>query len=210
MSIKKIATIRDVAKSANMSVATISRVLNDKPDVSEETRQKVLGVIDELGYVRSMQWKRITSGKTRVISLHYPYMLLAGSNQIALHFITGATTACEEHNYSLHLVTQSLDENSLLDFYRTKQSDGVILMEIQMNDWRVRLLRQHNLPFVMIGRCENNDGVSFVDFDFESAAGVAVDHLIDLGHQNIGFISVASTSQKNHYGPSIRASEGYD
>jgi DNA-binding LacI/PurR family transcriptional regulator len=210
MSTKKNATIRDVARLANVSVATISRVLNNKPDVSEETRQKVLDVIDELGYVRSMQWKRIASGKTRVISLHYPYMLLAGSNPIALHFIPGATTACEEHNYSLHLVTQSLDENSLLDFYRTKQSDGMILMEIQMNDWRVKLLRQHNLPFVMIGRCENNDGVNFVDFDFESAAAVAVDHLIDLDHQNIGFISVASTSQRNHYGPSIRASEGYE
>jgi DNA-binding LacI/PurR family transcriptional regulator len=94
---------------------------------------KVLGVIDELGYVCSMQCKRITSGKTRVISLHYPYMLLAGSNQIALHFITGATTACEEHNYSLHLVTQSLDENSLLDFYRITftNPDGITLELIQ-------------------------------------------------------------------------------
>jgi DNA-binding LacI/PurR family transcriptional regulator len=130
MSIKKIAAIRDVAKSANVSVATISRILNDKPDVSEEARQKVLGVIDELGYVRSMQWKRITSGKTRGISLHYPYMLPARTNPIALHFITGATTACAEHNYSPHLVTQSLDENSLLDFYRITL---LIRMELPWN-----------------------------------------------------------------------------
>lgn len=206
---KKNATIRDVARLANVSVATVSRILNDKPDVSEETRQKVLGIIDKLGYARSRQWQQITSGKTRVISLHYPYKL-AVSNQLSLHFITGATTACEEHNYSLHLVTQSLNENSLLDFYRTNQSDGLILMEIRMDDWRVKLLRQHNLPFVMIGHCEKNDGVSFVDFDFESAVAVTVDHLIDLGHQNIGFISVISDPKRNHYSPTIRALEGHE
>ncbi|MBL8079078.1 MAG: LacI family DNA-binding transcriptional regulator [Anaerolineales bacterium] len=210
MPTKKNATIRDVARLANVSVATISRILNDKPDVSEETRQKAIKVMNKLGYARNTQWKRITSGKTRVITLHYPYMMLAVSNQVSLHFITGATTACEEHNYSLHLATQSLDENSLLDFYRTKQSDGVILMEIQMDDWRVKLLRRNNLPFVMIGRCEDNNGVNFVDFDFESAATVAVGHLIELGHRNIGFISVASAPQRNHYGPSVRAAEGYE
>ena len=206
---KKNATIRDVAKLAEVSVTTVSRILNKKPDVSEETRQKVLAVIDELGYARSMQWKQITSGKTRVITLHYPYKL-AISNQVSLHFITGVTTACEEHNYSLHLVTQSLDEKSLLNFYRTNQSDGVILMEIRMDDWRVKLLREHNLPFVMIGRCENNDNVNFVDFDFESAVTVAIDHLIDLGHQNIAFVSIITDPEQNHYGPSVRALEGYE
>jgi len=206
---KKNATIRDVAREANVSVATVSRILNDKPDVSEETRQRVLGVIGELGYARSMQWMQITSGKSRVITLHYPYKL-AISNQVSLHFITGVTTACEEHGYSLHLVTQSLDKNSLLDFYRTNQSDGVILMEIRMDDWRVKLLSQHNLPFVMIGRCENNDGVNFVDFDFNSAVSVAVSHLLDLGHQNIALVSVITDPQQNHYGPSVRALEGYE
>lgn len=206
---KKNATIRDVAKLANVSVATVSRVLNNKPDVSGETRQKVLDVIEELGYARSTQWKQILSGKTKVITLHYPYKL-AISNQVSLHFITGVTTACEERGYTLHLVTQSLDENSLLDFYRTNQSDGVILMEIRMDDWRVKLLRQHNLPFMMIGRCENNDGVNFVDFDFESAVTVAVDHLIDLGHQNIAFVSVVTDTEQNHYGPSVRALKGYE
>ncbi len=208
-SMKKKATIRDVAKSANVSVATISRILNDKPDVSEKTRQKVLGVIDELGYARSRQWQQITSGKTRVISLHYPYNL-AVSNPIALDFITAATTACEENNYSLHLVTQPLEENTLLDFYRTNHCDGMILMEICMDDWRVKLLRKHDLPFVMIGRCENNEGVDFVDFDSETAVEIAVDHLLDLGHQNIGLVSITSNPKQNYYGPSIRGLEGYE
>src|ERR1051325_4269003 len=209
MALKRNATIRDVAKMANVSVATVSRILNNKPDVSGETRQKVLDIIGELGYARSMQWKQITSGKTKVITLHYPYKL-AISNQVSLHFITGVTTACEERGYSLHLVTQSLDENSLVDFYRTNQSDGLILMEIRMDDWRVELLRQQNLPFVMIGRCENNDGVNFVDFDFESAMSVAVNHFVDLGHHNIAFVSVITDPEQNHYGPSVRALKGYE
>ena len=206
---KKNATIRDVARLANVSVATVSRILNNKPDVSEETRQKVMDVIGELGYARSMQWKQITSGKSNVITLHYPYKL-AISNQVSLHFITGVTRACEEHGYSLHLVTQSLSENRLLDFYRTSQSDGLILMEIQTDDWRVELLRQQRLPFVMIGRCENNDGVSFVDFDFEPAMTVAIHHLVDLGHRNIAFVSVITDPKENHYGPSVRALNGYE
>lgn len=209
MAMRKNATIRDVARAANVSVATVSRILNNKPDVSGETRRKVLDVIDELGYARSLQWKQITSGKTRVVTLHYPYKL-AISNQVSLHFITGVTTACEERGYSVHLVTQSLDENSLLDFYRTNQSDGLILMEIRLDDWRVNLLRQQNLPFVMIGRCENNDRVNYVDYDFQSAVTVAMDHLIELGHQNIAFISVVTDPEQNHYGPSVRALEGYE
>jgi DNA-binding LacI/PurR family transcriptional regulator len=209
MVMKKNATIRDVAKMANVSVATVSRILNNKPDVSGETRQRVLDVIDELGYARSMQWKQITSGKTKVITLHYPYVL-AISNQVSLHFITGVTRACEEHGYSLHLVTQSLNENRLLDFYRTNQSDGLILMEIRTDDWRVELLRQQNLPFVMIGRCDKNDGVSYVDFDFESAMTVAIRHLVDLGHRSIAFVSAITDPKENHYGPSVRALNGYE
>jgi LacI family transcriptional regulator len=208
MSQKRNATIRDVARLANVSVATVSRILNDKPDVSEETRQKVLSVIEELGYARSMQWQQITSGKTRIISLHYPYQL-AASNQVSLDFITGATTACEEHHYSLHLVTRALDESSLLDFYRANQCDGMVLMEIRMDDWRVELLRQHGLPFVMIGHCENNDGLNFVDFDSEAAVVQAFNHLVELGHRKIGFVSVVLNAEQNHYGHKIRAMEGY-
>jgi len=83
-------------------------------------------------------------------------------------------------------------------------------MEIRMDDWRVELLRQQKLPFVMIGRCEKNNGVNFVDFDFESAMDVAVDHLVDLGHHTIAFVSVLTDPKRNRYGPSVRALHGYE
>ena len=206
---KKKPTIRDVAKAAGVSVATVSRILNDKPDVSEETRQHVLATIDQLGYARSTQWQQLTSGKSRVISLHYPQKT-AVLNQISFDFVTGASSVCEERNYSLHLITQSLEESSLLDFYRTNQCDGMILMEIRLDDWRVDLLRQHQLPFVTIGHGSDNEGVDFIDFDFETAVLIAYEHLVTLNHQNIGFISIKPDPERKRYGPAVRAAEGYE
>jgi DNA-binding LacI/PurR family transcriptional regulator len=202
-------TIRDVAREAGVSVATVSRILNEKPDVSEETRAKVLGTIDRLGYARNMQWRQLTTGKSRVISLHYPNRQVS-VNQVSLDFITGATTACEEHDYSLHLVTQSLNEKSILDLYRTNKCDGMILMEIELEDWRVELLREQQLPFVTIGHCENSkNNVSFIDYDIESAVMVVINHLVALGHHNIGLVSIVPAPDFKQYGHTVRAFRGY-
>ena len=206
---KKKPTIRDVAKAAGVSVATVSRILNEKPDVSEDTRQHVLATIDELGYARSNQWQQLTSGKSRVISLHYPQKT-AVLNQVSFDFVTGASSVCGEHGYSLHLITQSLEAFNLLDFYRTHQCDGMILMEIRLDDWRVELLRQHQLPFVTIGHGSNNDGVDFIDFDFFTAVIIAFEHLLSLRHENIGFISIKPEPERKRYGPAVRAAEGYE
>jgi DNA-binding LacI/PurR family transcriptional regulator len=208
METKNNPTIRDVAKAAGVSVATVSRILNDKPDVSERTRQKVLQTIDEIGYAKRTQWQQITSGRSKVISLHYPRKMV-GQNLISNDFIIGASAACEERGYSLHIITQSLTERKILDLYRTNQSDGVILMEIRVEDWRVELLRQNQLPFVMIGHCEDNEGVSFIDLDFETAVVMAFDHLVSLGHREIGYMPIAADPGRERYGPTIRAAAGY-
>jgi DNA-binding LacI/PurR family transcriptional regulator len=207
LDMKKKPTIIDVAKITGVSNATVSRILNHKPDVSEETRLKVLNTIEEIGYAKSTQWQQITTGKSRVISLHYPRKNVVES-LISHDFIIGASMACEEHNYSLHLITKSLDEKTLLDFYRTTQSDGVILMEIRTQDWRMELLRHHQLPFVMIGHCEENEGASFIDLDFKAAVIAAFDHLVALGHQYISYLPIPIDEGRERFGPTIRASAG--
>lgn len=200
-------TIRDVAKAAGVSVATVSRILNHKPDVAEGTRIKVEDAINKLGYARSTQWQQLTTGKSRVISLHFPNTE-ANVNQVSFDFITGATTACERRDYRLHLITRSLDESDLLDLYRSNKSDGTILMKVQLHDSRVDFLRQQQLPFVMIGHTENNSGASFIDYDFEAAMQIALNHLVALGHRNIGYVS-AMPAQHNQHGPTVRALQGY-
>ena len=65
-------TIVDIAKSAGVSVSTVSRILNNKPDVAEETRQRVLQVIEEQRFTPQMNWQQLRSGKSRFITLHFP------------------------------------------------------------------------------------------------------------------------------------------
>jgi DNA-binding LacI/PurR family transcriptional regulator len=186
---KKIAktTIIDIAKASGVSVSTVSRIINDKPDVSEETRERVLAVIKEQGFAPQVSWQQLASGKSRFITLHYPQN--PTKHHMLNAFVIGAATACEESNYSLNIVVSPLDETSLLSFFRSGQTDGMILMEILIRDWRVELLRKNNFPFIMLGHCENNTGLSYVDLDVEMGIKMALEHLVGLGHRQIGFVS---------------------
>jgi DNA-binding LacI/PurR family transcriptional regulator len=180
-------TIIDIAKASGVSVSTVSRIINDKPDVSEETRERVLSIIKKHRFAPQVSWQQLASGKSHFITLHYP------QNPTRIHmmnsFVIGAAAACEAANYSLNVVVSPLDETSLLTFFRSGQTDGMLLMEIQMQDWRVELLRQNNFPFVMFGHCENNTGLNYVDFDIEAGIKMAMEHLVGLGHRQIGFVS---------------------
>ena len=205
-------TIIDIAKASGVSVSTVSRILNDKPDVAEDTRERVLNVIKDFQFAPQAPWQQLKSGKSHFITLHYP------KNPDRIHminsFVIGAAMACEQNNYSLNLVVSPLDETSLLTFFRSGQTDGMILMEILMQDWRVELLRQNNFPFVMIGHCENNSGLSYVDPDVEAGVKVAMEHLVELGHRQIAFISAEPywfTVKKNvnRLGSTAWAVKGY-
>jgi DNA-binding LacI/PurR family transcriptional regulator len=201
-------TIVDIAKVSGVSVSTVSRILNDKPDVAEATRRRVLEVIEARGYTRQAQWQQLAAGKSHVISLHYP-RALEGFNYASMDFIGGATAACEEQHYSLNFITKPLDRNRLLDLYSSMRTDAMILMEILATDWRVELLRTHQLPFVMIGRCNDNASISYVDIDFEGAVVTSVDHLLALGHRYIGFLAAAPNGAQHDYSPALRSLASY-
>jgi len=201
-------TIDDIARLAGVSVSTVSRILNDKPDVAIGTRQRVKQVMDDLGYAPHTLAQRLAVRRSRSIALVFPLGDTAGRAEVAI-FIAKAAFAAEAENYLFSLVAAPTTASRLLSLYRSAQVEGVILMEIHMSDWRVDLLKKHDYPFVMIGRCADNTGVSFIDFDYESAIVVAVEHLAQLGHQRIGFFNSAALRQEG-YGPAVRAALGYE
>lgn len=179
----------DVARLAGVSRTTVSYVLNDSTDVSipEETRQRILDAVETLGYTPHAQAQRLRSGKAHTITMLFPWD--EASKQIELEFLTGAARAATEENYFFNLITAPMSEENLLSLYRGTQTDGVVLMQIHLQDWRVDLLRDNDYPFVVIGRCEDNTGLSYVDIEYDQAIWGAFKHLFDLGHRNIGFLT---------------------
>jgi len=205
-------TIADVAKAAGVSVSTVSRILNGKQDVAEPTRERVQQIIEEIGYVPHAQARRLRGGRTRNIAVLFPtnYPGNLPYNPLALDFIIGGAAAAGEQSYFFNLITTSVNQTGLLNLYRSAQVDGVVLMQIHTQDWRVDLLRQHGYPFVMIGHCADNTGLSFIDLDFEAAIMAAFDYLVQQGHQRIGFLSLPEIVRKEGYGPAVRAWAGYE
>lgn len=204
-------TIADVAREAGVSVSTVSRILNGKQDVAEGTRIHVLRVIEELGYTPHAQAQRLRAGKTRALALVYqlPTHGKSLANQLELDFIMGAADTASRNNYFFSFITNDISRQELLSLYRSSQVDGLVLMQICLHDWRIELLREHNLPFTMIGRCEDNQGLSFIDIDFESTIEAAFDHLIHHGHRQIGLLTFDPALAGDEYGPSVRCETGY-
>jgi DNA-binding LacI/PurR family transcriptional regulator len=198
-------TIVDIARASGVSVTTVSRILNNRPDVADDTRQRVLQLIAEQGFSPTIAWQQIRSGKSRFIAMHYPQDFNPPSHEI----ITSAAMGCEDAGYALNLIANTLSDNELLGIFRSGQADAILLMEILTHDHRVQLLQEYELPFVMVGRCADNTGLSYVDFDIGKGVCDAVNYLYRLGHRQIGFITLAPVLQEKEYGYATWALKGY-
>src|SRR5215813_7885199 len=106
-------TIDDIARLAGVSVSTVSRILNDKPDVAVGTRQRVKQVMDDLGYSPHALAQRLAVRRSRSIALVFPLGDTAGRAEVAI-FITKAALAAEAENYLFSLVAAPTTENRLL------------------------------------------------------------------------------------------------
>ena len=182
-------TINDVARAAGVSVATVSRVLNNKGDVSPATRQAVHEVISSLRFSPRSSRRRGAPerGRSRTLSLIFP-TTVQGLTSFDLDFVMGAATATDDRDYSFNVVTRTLAPQQLRQLVETGQVDGVILMQTLVDDWRVELLTSLRFPFVTIGAPPDPAATSYVDFDLEGAVRHLVDLLVMLGHREIGFI----------------------
>lgn len=145
------------------------------------------------------------SGKSRFITLHFPQDF----NPLSQAIITNAALRCEQLGFTLNLIVGALSENDLLSIFRSGQADGMILVEILVNDWRVELLRQHTTSIVMIGRCADISGLSYVDSDIGAGLFGSISHLVGLGHRHIGFVTLGRVMPEKEYGFTAWARRAY-
>ena len=199
-------TIVDIAEASGVSVATVSRILNNKPDVAEETRERVLRVMDEIGFAPRNAWQQIRSGKSHQVAMHFPQDF----NPPAHRIITAAALGVEDAGYSITIMTRSLSDADLLGILRSGRADAMILLEVLVDDRRAEVLRDAGYPFVMIGRRADNEGLSYVDVHIEHGIDLAMEHLAGLGHERIGLVTLDPVLGGRVYGFTTWAIQAYD
>lgn len=203
-------TLDDVAKKAGVSPKTVSRAVKGEKGMSEETRKEVMRIVEEMGFVLHTQAQNLASGKTHSIALHYPLSnpkLI--SERLEMNFVNGIAEEAAQSDYYFTLFTGELDPHELTRICRASIADGLILMQVSMDDWRIETLQKLRFPFVMIGRLQDNDEFSFIDFDFEKAVMQAYTHLLDLGHKKIGFFTYPESWLQAKLGPAVRTKLGF-
>ncbi len=199
------ATMLDVAKRAGVALSTVSYALNGTRSISEETQQRIFAAMEELGYRPHALARGLASKRSRIIALLFP-ALERGLGITELEFVSSAADTAKENGY--HLVLWPADLHDLDELQRLTQqglADGVVVMEIHVNDERVKLLHEVKFPFSMIGRCDVVTNTGYVDIDFRQTMVDAVNYLISLGHSHIAFLNHSQVEFEAGYGPAVRA-----
>ena len=199
-------TIVDIAAASGVSVTTVSRILNDKPDVADETRERVLRVMDEIGFAPQSAWRQIRSGRSGLIGVHAPQDF----NPTNMHLVMAAALGVEDAGYSINIITRSLNDTELLGLFRSREVDGMILLEVLSDDHRPVLLRDHGYPFVMVGHDKDNTGLNFADVDIDFGMEASIGHLAELGHRSVACIGLHGIRNDKKYAFITWARDAYE
>ena len=188
-------TMADVARSAGVSVATVSHVLNGTRPVLPHTRQAVLDAVEELGYTPNGLARSLVTSRTRSIGL----AVSAISNPYFTEILQGVESCALEHGYSLLLADPHDDpehERTVVQLLHERRVDGVIVAPSAQPDALVAYLTRHRLPAVFLDRLlpEGAGGQDAPAFDQICADGTQptarlVGHLASLGHRRIGLVA---------------------
>jgi LacI family transcriptional regulator len=180
-------TIYDVAREANVSMATVSRVVNGNPNVKPTTRKKVMEVIDRLGYRPNAVARGLASKKTTTVGVIIPDI----SNVIFAELARGIEDIATMYNYNIILSNsdQNIDkEIRLLNTMLGKQVDGLVFMSGNITNEHVSEFEKSPVPIVLAGSIEDTGKIPSVNIEHEQAVYDAVKSFIDSGHKHIAMV----------------------
>jgi LacI family transcriptional regulator len=198
------ATIRDVARLAGVSVATVSRVVNDRPDVSPETREAVMHHVKALSFSTNRSARALSRGKTGLIGFTIPFVL----GDYYSFILSGAAEALHEQEMRAVLCPTRHEhdrEAALVERLLRGTTDGAILLLPSESAEELRELGTLGFPFVVIDPAMPLDErIPSVSATHWAGARAATDHLLALGHRRIGMIGgrpgwVATEERINGY-----------
>jgi len=179
-------TIYDVAREAGVSMATVSRVVNNNPNVKPQTRKKVFEAIERLGYRPNAVARGLASKKTTTVGVVIPDI----SNTAYSEVVRGIEDIANMYHYNIILCNSDKKKEKEIRVINTlleKQVDGLLFMGGVITDEHIEAFRT-SVPIVLCATKDENQLLPSVDIDHEAAAYDAVKVLIDHGHRSIGMI----------------------
>jgi DNA-binding LacI/PurR family transcriptional regulator len=189
MRTKDVKGIRTLAEHLNISIGTVSRALNGRPDVNEETRKRVLDAAAELGYVANQSGRSLRRGSTNAIG----FMIESGNgaengDNFFLGVIDGVQSVLSRHHLDLVVLPCPTDEDPAEYIQRIvarRLVDGLIISATHRKDARIEFLSKAKIPFIALGRSGTAGSYPWLDLDFDEVANRAVDRLVAAGHRRI-------------------------
>ncbi|WP_409056030.1 LacI family DNA-binding transcriptional regulator [Streptomyces sp. SYP-A7185] len=200
-------TLAEVAHHAGVSASTVSYVLSGKRSISASTKDRVERSIRELGYHPNAGARALASSRSNIIALMVPLrtdMYVPVMMEIAVAVATTART----HGYDVLLLTGEEGPEAVRRVEGSALADAMILMDVELHDERLPLIRGTGRPAVLIGLPADPTGLTCVDLDFVATGARCVEYLAGLGHREIAVIGEAPAVYERHTGFAERTLDG--
>ncbi len=183
-------TIKDIARKANVSVTTVSKVINNYEDISTATREKVMKIIDETNFRPNANARSLITNKSHAIGIFFKDHYNSGlQHPFFRSIIYGLEQKFCDAGYDLVLFSSKWGDNyRYLEKCRYRQVDGAILMGMPRSDKSLDDLVKSNIPTVFVDLDIIGKNATYVISDNIQGAEMAVEHLYDLGHRRIAMI----------------------
>ncbi|MEN1968188.1 catabolite control protein A [Lentibacillus sp. N15] len=201
-------TIYDVAREANVSMATVSRVVNGNPNVKPVTRKKVLATIERLGYRPNAVARGLASKRTTTVGAIIPDI----SSIFFAELARGIEDIATMYKYNMILSNSDQNKDKELQLINTmleKQVDGIVFMGGDITDEHVNQFQSSSVPVVLAGTFDETGTIPSVNIDYEAAAYEATKFLLDQGNSKLAFVSGPNGTviDKQKYNGYVRALE---
>jgi LacI family transcriptional regulator len=195
-------TIRDVARKVGVSPGTVSRAIRNSPLVNKETRKRIMAAVEELDYRPNLAARRLVLGRTLTIAVMAPFFTHPAVNRQ----LSGVVQGLADSDYDLvirHVASAADRERSFAAFPSRSQVDGVLLLSVAPTDEETDAMHKRGVPIVCVGTCTRQPH-KFHQIWVDDVAGgrMVTQHLLQMGHQLIGFLGDSTDDPLN-----VRGSE---
>src|SRR5579859_691579 len=193
-------TIKDVAAQAQVSIATVSYVLNNTVPVSAPTRERVLQAVEALNYRPNITARNLQASESRMLGYAWHEVPPGQMNPVMDRFIYCMALAAELAGYHVLTFTQPRkgENKAYEDLIRSNRVDGFVLSNLRANDKRIEHLIETGVPFAAFGRSNNHLDFPFVDVDGRYGIRACMEHLFERGHERIAYMGWTLTDERAH------------